>query len=294
MFSQCKAVLNGISEKYAVVSLVREKLQVCLSRPGLLYAILSCFFFATSSVLVHIVDEIHAVQTVFFRSFIQLLFTVPMVIFHGVNPLPKRENVRVTLMLFLRGVAGSTALCFQFYALQHMPLSDATVIIFSSPIFTGILACCFLSERWSKLDAVSALLCFLGVVMIAQPGSIFASSFQSKQHFVYCIVALNGAVLTSISIIILKKLHSVHYVVSSFYLALVGVVGTGLACLIPGVFRPVICGHQLYIVLIGLCAVGKLSYTKVLVIMYSIKHERPCCIRSYKHEPNARCCTCLI
>ena len=264
MFSQCKAVLDGISEKYAVVSLVREKLQVCLSRPGLLYAILSCFFFATSSVLVHIVDEIHAVQTVFFRSFIQLLFTVPMVIFHGINPLPKRENVRVTLMLFLRGVAGSTALCFQFYALQHMPLSDATVIIFSSPIFTGILACCFLSERWSKLDAVSALLCFLGVVMIAQPGSIFSSSFQSKQHFVYCIVALNGAVLTSISIIILKKLHSVHYVVSSFYLALVGVVGTGLACLIPGVFRPVICGHQLYIVLIGLCAVGKLSYTKVL------------------------------
>ena len=256
MFSQSKDVFDGIREN-PVVLLIREKLKEFLSRPGLLYAILSCFFFATSSVLVHIVDEIHAVQTVFFRSFIQLLFTVPMVIFHGVNPLPKRENVRVTVLLLLRGVAGSSALCFQFYALQHMPLSDATVIIFSSPIFTGILAYCFLSERWSKLDAISALLCFLGVVMIAQPGSIFATSFQ---HFVYCIVALIGAVLTSISIIALKKLHSVHYVISSFYLALVGVVGTGLVCLIPGIFRPVTCGHQLYIVLIGLCAVGKLPF----------------------------------
>ena len=268
MFSQCKNVLDDLRGKFAIVSLVKEKLKGCYSRPGLLYAILSCFFFATSSVLVHIVDEIHAVQTVFFRSFIQLLCTVPMLIFHGLNPLPKRENVRVAAMLFLRGVAGSTALCFQFYALQHMPLSDATVIIFSSPIFTAILAYCFLAERWSKVDAVSALLCFLGVVMIAQPaGSIFASSFQSKQHFVYCIVALNGAVLTSISIIALKKLHSVHYVISSFYLALVGVIGTGLVCLIPGVFRPVICGHQLYIVFIGLCAVGKSSqYTGCLKI----------------------------
>ena len=259
MFAHWKNFLNYLREKLSA-SVVKEKLKNCLSRPGLLYAILSCFFFATSSVLVHIVEEIHTVQTVFFRSFIQLLFTVPMLIFHGLNPFPTREDVRVAGLLVLRGVAGSTALCFQFYALQHMPLSDATVIIFSSPIFTGILAYCFLSERWSKLDAVSALLCFLGVVMIAQPGSILTSSFHSKQHFVYCIVALMGAVLTSVSIIALKKLQSVHYVVSSFYLSLVGFVGTGLVCLVPGVFRPIVCGHQLYIVLIGLCAVGKLSH----------------------------------
>jgi drug/metabolite transporter (DMT)-like permease len=275
MFSQCKNALDGIREN-ALVLLLRRKLKEWVSRPGLLYAILSCFFFATSSVLVHTVDEIHAVQTVFFRSFIQLLFTVPMVIFHGVNPLPKRENVRVTVLLLLRGVAGSTALCFQFYALQHMPLSDATVIIFSSPIFTGILAYCFLSERWSKLDALSALLCFLGVVMIAQPAGIFASSLHSKQHFVSSIVALNGAVLTSVSIIALKKLHSVHYVISSLYLALVGVVGTGLISLIPGVFRPITCGHQLHVVLIGLCAVGEFFYknfSKRRILLYCFGKE---------------------
>ncbi|XP_028393490.1 solute carrier family 35 member G1-like [Dendronephthya gigantea] len=255
MGTQLANVCNNLGKNIPSFWLL-GKLKGIFSRPGLLYAILSCLFFASSSVLVHIVNEIHAVQTVFFRSLIQLLFTVPMMIFHSANPLPNRENYRATLLLVLRGIAGSSALCFQFYALQTMPLSDATVIIFSSPIFTGILAYCFLSERWSKLDAISGLLCFLGVVMIAQPGSSVASNFESKQHFISCIVALSGAVLTSISIITLKKLQSVHYVISSFYLALVGVIGTGLVCTIPDVFRHIICGHQFYIVLIGLCAVG--------------------------------------
>lgn len=258
MLSQYNPLLNGpLKGKYLVISFLNDRLKECLSRLGLLYAILSCFFFATSSVLVQLVDEIHAVQTVFFRSFIQLIFTLPMLIYHRANPLPKSGDIRLFLLLVFRGVAGSTALCFQFYAIQHMPLADATVIIFSSPIFTGILAWCFLSERWSRLDALSVLLCFLGVVMIAQPGNILASGFQSKQHVVSCIVALNSAILTSVSIIALKKLHYVHYVLSSFYLALVGFIGTGAVCLVPGVFRPITCGHQLYIVLIGLCAVGR-------------------------------------
>lgn len=274
--SQCKIVLVYIWERSTISSLKEslEPIEKFCPRPGLLYAVLSCFFFATSSVLVHVVDEIHAVQTVFFRSFIQLLFTVPMLIFHGINPLPKRENLRETVLLLFRGVTGSTAVCFQFYALQHMPLSDATVIIFSSPIFTGILAYYFLSERWSKLDAVSAALCFLGVVMIAQPGNFFVSSFQTKRHFMYCIVALNGAVLSSVSIIALKKLHDTHYVISSFYLALVGTVGTGFLFLIPGVFRPVVCGHQTFIVLIGLCAVGKYRLFTSSEDFYSIPNRQ--------------------
>ena len=261
LLSQFKNHFDNLGQKIAIVLLwlAKEKSEECLTRPGIFYAILSCLFFAASSVLVHIVDEILAVQTVFFRSFIQLLFTIPMLIFHGLNPFPERENGRATVMLLIRGIIGSTALCCQFYALQHMPLSDATVIFFSSPIFTGILAYCFLSEKWSKSDAVSALLCFVGVVMVVQPGSVLASSFESKQRFAYCIVALTGAILTSISIITLKKLQSVHHVISSLYLSAVGVVGTGLVCLIPGMFRPIICGHQIYIVVIGLCAVGKFS-----------------------------------
>lgn len=229
------------------------------ARPGLLYAAGSCFFFATSSVLVHVVDEIQAIQAVFYRSLVQLIFTVPMLIYHGVNPLPERENLYQTCLLVLRGAAGSSALCFQFYAFQHMPLPDATVLIFASPIFTGILAFCFLGEKWNKADAVSTALCFLGVLLIAQPTNFLVSSFESWSHSVYSLVAITGAILTSVSIILVKQARGVHCLMPSFYLALVGSLGTGLLCLYPGALREVTCGHQFLIVLIGLCAIGKCS-----------------------------------
>lgn len=236
---------------------LKTLLYQCRVRTGLLYAIASCFFFATSSLLVHIVHEIHAVQAVFYRSFLQLVLTIPMLIYHGINPLPPRENPRVASLLFGRGAAGSTALCFQFYAFQHMPLSDATVIVFSSPIFTGVLAYCFLGETWSKVDVASTVLCFLGVLLIARPTDFLAASFESRQHLLCAVVALVGAVLTSFSIIFLKNLRTAHYLVPSFYLALVGTLGTGFVCLCTGVLHEVVCGHQALIVVIGLCAVGK-------------------------------------
>ena len=247
---------------------LKETLKRCFSRPGLFYAIISCFFFATSSLIVHILNEIHAVQTVFFRSFVHLIFITPMLIYEGVNPLPKRDDLRESALLVFRGLTASAALCFQFYALQHMPLSDATVLIFSAPLFTALLAHCFLPERLGKMDAVSAILCFLGVVMIAQPRSLFLFSFQSK-HFLSCCIAVTGAILTSISIITLKKVKRLHFSTSSFYLAFMGSVATGLPCLIPGLFRPIVCGHQLHVIGIGLCAVGR--YLCLIVDSYQLR-----------------------
>lgn len=259
-FSKCKVAFENTKLGRKLCSRMKDLktlLVECRVRTGLLYAVVSCFFFATSSLLVHVVHEIHAVQAVFYRSLLQLVLTVPMLIYHGINPFPQRENPRVAGLLFLRGAAGSTALCFQFYAFQHMPLSDATVIIFSSPIFTGILAYCFLGETWSKVDVASTVLCFLGVLLIARPTDFLAASFESRRHFLCAVVALVGAVLTSFSIIFLKNLRTTHYLVPSFYLALVGTLGTGLVCLCTGVLHEVVCGHQALIVVIGLCAVGK-------------------------------------
>lgn len=80
--------------------------------------------------------------------------------------------------LCVRGIAGTLALCCQFYAFQHMPLADATVIVFSSPIFTGVLAHFLLGEGWGLFDALATLLCFTGVVLIARPTFLFARPLE--------------------------------------------------------------------------------------------------------------------
>ena len=138
---------------------------------GVIFAMFSCIFFAFSSLLVKLLQEIPPQEVVFFRSLVQVIFVLPPLIYSEV---PVFGDTKHLPYLCIRGVAGTLALCCQFYAFQHMPLADATVIVFSSPIFTGVLAHFLLGEAWGLFDALATLLCFTGVVLIARPTFLFA------------------------------------------------------------------------------------------------------------------------
>ena len=137
---------------------------------GVIFAMSSCIFFAISSLLVKLLHEIPPQEVVFFRSLVQVIFLLPPLIYSDV---PVTGDTRNLMLLCIRGVAGTLALCCQFYAFQRMPLADATVIVFSSPVFTGVLAHFLLEEKWSWFDALATLLCFTGVVLIARPTFLF-------------------------------------------------------------------------------------------------------------------------
>lgn len=138
---------------------------------GVIFAMFSCIFFAFSSLLVKLLQEIPPQEVVFFRSLVQVVFVLPPLIYSEV---PVFGDTKHLPFLCVRGIAGTLALCCQFYAFQHMPLADATVIVFSSPIFTGVLAHFLLGEAWGLFDALATLLCFTGVVLIARPTFLFA------------------------------------------------------------------------------------------------------------------------
>lgn len=70
---------------------------------------------------------------------------------------------------FLRGAAVSlAAVCF-FFAVQAMPLADATAIQFTSPMFVALLSPLILNERASKVAIAATLLAFAGVVIVLRP-----------------------------------------------------------------------------------------------------------------------------
>ena len=125
---------------------------------GIICAMSSCIFFAFSSLLVKLLREIPPQEVVFFRNMVQVIFVLPPLIY---NKIPIVGNTKHLPFLCVRGIAGTLALCCQFYAFQHMALADATVIVFSAPIFTGVLAHFLLGEAWGWFDAVATLLCFI-------------------------------------------------------------------------------------------------------------------------------------
>lgn len=142
---------------------------------GVILAMSSCIFFAFSSLFVKLLQEIPPQEVVFFRSLVQVIFVLPPLIYSEV---PVFGDTKHLPFLCVRGVAGTLALCCQFYAFQHMPLADATVIVFSSPIFTGVLAHFLLGEAWGLFDALATLLCFTGVVLIARPTFLFSRPLE--------------------------------------------------------------------------------------------------------------------
>lgn len=107
---------------------------------GISMAIASSFFFSLSSLIVKLVPNVHPVALATYRFAGILLPSVPIVIHRSQDPFPKGKR----LLLLLRAFLGTTSLMSQFYALRHMPLADASVIIFSVPVFVAIFARIFL------------------------------------------------------------------------------------------------------------------------------------------------------
>ena len=71
----------------------------------------------------------------------------------------------------IRTISGIVALGLFFYSLSLIPFAEANMLAYSSPIFITILSIPILSEaigvrRWSAV-----LIGFVGVILIAQPGS---------------------------------------------------------------------------------------------------------------------------
>lgn len=65
-------------------------------------------------------------------------------------------------------------LMLSFYAFRHMTLSDASTIIFSTPVFVVIFAKIFLGEPCGVLNIVMIFFTLMGVVLITRPPILFS------------------------------------------------------------------------------------------------------------------------
>ncbi|XP_001600949.1 solute carrier family 35 member G1 [Nasonia vitripennis] len=149
----------------------------CKSCPylGLVLATLSSLFFSLCSVIVKGLVEVNPMELAAFRFVGVLLPAIPIVIYKGDDPFPKGRR----LMLLLRSFVGTTGLMLSFYAFRHMPLADASVIVFSVPVFVAIFARIFLKEPCGLFNVITVCLTLIGVVLITRPPLIFGHTVVS-------------------------------------------------------------------------------------------------------------------
>lgn len=118
----------------------------------------------------------------------------------------------------LRCIVGCLGLCLSFYAFRYMNLADASVIIFSMPIFVAIFARIFLKEPCGLFHVITIILTLLGVVLIAKPPILFSDpnknddGFTEENYNVYGpISALGSTIFGANAITLLRALKGLHF-----------------------------------------------------------------------------------
>ncbi|XP_053197321.1 solute carrier family 35 member G1 [Scomber japonicus] len=238
---------------------------------GLFYAFLATVFFSIIALLVKTIEGIHAIEISAIRCFFQMLFTMPLLIYHKTGFLGPRDK---RIYLVLRGFIGSNAMILLYYAVQQMPLADATVIMFSNPVFTSLLAWIFLKERCTIWDCVFTVFTLSGVILIARPPFLFGEHVGGIEgnytnHIKGTIAAFAGALAAAFTFVVLRKMgKSVHYYLSVWYYAVIGFIECVITVSVLGEWKIPDCGCDRWkLMLIAVLGIaGQTFLTKALQI----------------------------
>lgn len=117
--------------------------------------------FAAMNVLIKLIPNIPPLEIVVFRSFISLVISLWAIKRSKISFFGNNKPV-----LLLRGFFGSIGLIAFFYTLQNMPLAAASVIHYTSPIFTGIIAVVVLKETMRPLQYLFFAISIIGVFTV--------------------------------------------------------------------------------------------------------------------------------
>ena len=149
----------------------------------------------------------------------RVLITMVMCIwaFQSLNISPWGNNKKLLLM---RGFAGFMGLSCYFYAINHLPLADATVIQFCNPMLAALIASFTLKEPLRGAEIVATVLSMTGVVLVAQPTFLFAEGAALDP--VAVTIGLVGAIFSAVAYVVIRRLGATdHHMVVVFYFPLV-------------------------------------------------------------------------
>lgn len=182
----------------------------------------SAFFFSLMSLQVKLAGQrLPSQEIVLARGIVSLTLSYWLVRRAGVSPWGNRRWVLVT-----RGVLGFLALSGFYFALTRLPIAEATVLHYTNPLWTALLAAWLLRERLSRWVLGPILVSFAGVILVTRPALIFAGAASTLDP-VGTAVALFGATMSAGAYVAVREaIKTEHPLVIVFYFPLITVPAT--------------------------------------------------------------------
>ncbi|MBR5641583.1 MAG: DMT family transporter [Firmicutes bacterium] len=167
---------------------------------GIIYIVISSFFFASMGMLVHQTGDLPFLQKSFFRNAVALIVAFIML---------KKQHVSFRIepgtrrYAFLRATFGTVSMVCNYYAIDRLPLSDASMLSKMSPFFAIVFSGIFLKEPVHKKQWFYICVAFIGSLFVLKPEMHTLVSFAA-------VVALIGGISSGFAQTMVRVLNCRH------------------------------------------------------------------------------------
>lgn len=148
---------------------------------GIICIVISALCFGLMSTFVRMSGDLPTVQKVFFRNFVALFIAVGSLLKSGTKfEVKGKKNNAV---LFVRAFAGSLGMLGNFYAIDRLVLSDASMLNKMSPFFVIVFSFIFLKEKLTLFQIATVAGAFIGSLFIIKPSFQIVEIFPAVAGF---------------------------------------------------------------------------------------------------------------
>lgn len=148
---------------------------------GILCILTSAFCFATMNMFVRLSGDLPSIEKSFFRNFVAMIISFLMIIRNKDSFRWEKGN---STLMFIRAFAGTIGILGNFYAVDHLMLSDATMLNKMSPFFAIIFSIFLMKEKVSLSQALIVLGAFIGALFVVKPTFSNVNLFAAEIGFV--------------------------------------------------------------------------------------------------------------
>ena len=133
---------------------------------GIFFITLSALSFAFMNAFVRLSGDLPSVQKSFFRNLVAFFIALIMIIRSKDGFKIEKGNLKY---MILRATFGTVGILCNFYAVDHLVLSDASMLNKMSPFFVIIFSFLLLKEKMSLAQALAVAGAFIGSLFVIKP-----------------------------------------------------------------------------------------------------------------------------
>lgn len=183
--------------KWSYIRGLTQKEEMMKSKyKGIIYILCAAFCFALMNVFVRLSGDIPSLQKAFFRNLVALIFAFIII---------RKDQIKIEWKqgdgkyLFLRALFGTLGVFCNFYAVDHLVLSDASMLNKMSPFFAIVFSYFILKERINFIQLSSVVVALIGCMFIVKP------SF-SNIDLIPALIGLSGGLCAGIAYTMVRVL----------------------------------------------------------------------------------------